>query len=572
MQSAGLLARRLVGHDVLLIGSMVILAGCGLIYEYLLAHYAGRILGAVETAIYAMIGIMIVAMGIGAFLARCIKCPFAGFAWLEVGIGLAGSCSVLLMAGMVGLSYTLPEWLQQIYGLHPSITTDGGFVSTLQTLAHYTPFVAGFILGAMIGMEIPLIARVREHIHGQHLMHNTGTIYGADYIGAGIGAAIWVAVCLHIPIMAAAVGTATINLIIGLVFLWRYQAEILRPARLWVTHAGLAVLLVVLGLNGNDWVLQLNYALFKDTPVYSKVTPYQHLTLTRRKIGQGLPSVLSLYINGRLQFSSSDENIYHSYLAYPALLASARHDEVLVIGGGDGMAVRDILRWNPRRVTLIDLDAGMIALFQGKDPDLSEAVRQTILNLNKNSLNDPRVSVILGDAFIEVEKLVSEGRRFDTVIVDLPDPSHPDLNKLYSDFFYARLKEILSGDGAMVVQSTSPYHAKKAFISIGKTVKSAGYLTEQYHTNVPTFGEWGWTIGTVRGLMASQRIAQAEKMPVADSWVSKEALEAAFIFAPSYFANTDRIEINHLGSHQVYRYHHEAWENADGVFFAQVKN
>jgi len=245
----------------------------------------------------------------------------------------------LVIAFCDGSLEECPEWLQQIYGLHPSITTDGGFISTLQTLAHYTPFIAGFILGAMIGMEIPLIARVREQIHGQHLMHNTGTIYGADYIGAGIGAAIWVAVWLHIPIMAAAVGTATINLIIGLVFLWRYQGEILRPTRLWVTHAGLAVLLVVLGLNGNDWVLQLNYALFKDTPVYSRVTPYQHLTLTQRKVGQGLPSVLSLYINGRLQFSSNDENIYHSYLVYPALLASARHDEVLVIGGGDGMAV-----------------------------------------------------------------------------------------------------------------------------------------------------------------------------------------------------------------------------------------
>jgi len=565
-------SRRLLGHDVLLVGSMLILAGCGLIYEYLLAHYAGRILGAVESTIYAMIGIMIVAMGIGAFLARWVKCPFTGFAWLEVGIGLLGGCSILIMAGMLALTYTLPVWLQQIYGLHPSITTDGGVIAALQNIAFYTPFVAGFILGAMIGMEIPLIARIREQVHGKHLAHNIGTIYGADYIGAGIGAAIWVGVCLNIPIMTAAIGTAAVNLVVGLIFLWRYQSDIIRPIRLWIVHAGLAIVLVVLALNGSGWVLQMNYTLFKDTPIYSKVTPYQHLTVTRRHVGQGLPSLLSLYINGRLQFSSSDENIYHSYLTYPALLSSARHDNVLVIGGGDGMAVRDILRWNPKRVTLIDLDEAMVSLFKGEDPDAPADVEQALLSMNQNAFNDPRVSIIIGDAFIEVEKLVSEGRHFDSIIVDLPDPSHPDLNKLYSDFFYARLKELLSGDGALAVQSTSPYHAKKAFVSIGKTMRAAGYLTEQYHTNVPTFGEWGWTIGTVRGMMPSQRMAQISELPVTNSWLSKAALEAAFIFAPSYFEGTENIEINRLGSHQVYQYHHEAWAKQNGVFFANMQN
>lgn len=565
-------SRRLLGHDVLLIGSMLVLAGCGLIYEYLLAHYAGRILGAVESTIYAMIGIMIVAMGIGAFLARWVKCPFTTFAWLEVSIGLLGGCSILIMAGMIALTYTLPVWLQQIYGLHPSITTDGGVIAALQNIAFYTPFVAGFILGAMIGMEIPLIARIRERVHDQHLAHNIGTIYGADYIGAGIGAAIWVGVCLNIPIMTAAVGTAAVNLVVGLIFLWRYQSKVVRPIRLWLAHAGLAIVLVVLALNGSGWVLQMNYTLFKDTPIYSKVTPYQHLTLTSRHVGQGLPSLLSLYINGRLQFSSSDENIYHSFLTYPALLSSARHDQVLVIGGGDGMAVRDILRWNPKRVTLIDLDEAMITLFKGEDSDAPSEVKQLLLRLNEDAFNDPRVSIIIGDAFIEVEKLVSEGRHFDTIIVDLPDPSHPDLNKLYSDFFYARLKELLSGDGAIAVQSTSPYHAKKAFVSIGKTMQAAGYLTEQYHTNVPTFGEWGWTIGTVIGLSPSQRIAQADTLPVANPWLSKAGIEAAFIFSPAYFEDIDSIKVNSLGSHQVYQYHHEAWAKQNGVFFAGKKN
>ena len=137
------------------------------------------------------------------------------------------------------------------------------------------------------------------------------------------------------------------------------------------------------------------------------------------------------------------------------------------------------------------------------------------------------MNVILGDAFIEVEKLVSRGEHYDTIIVDLPDPSHPDLSKLYSDFFYARLKELLSADGAIAIQSTSPYHARKAFISIGKTLRSAGFNTEQYHANVPSFGEWGWTIGTIRGRSASERIVEQRSMPVEDLWLSKDFMLAS---------------------------------------------
>jgi len=554
-------------HDIFLIASITILAGCGLIYEYLLAHYAGRIIGAVEGAIYAMIGIMIVAMGIGAFLAKWIKEPYAGFAWLEVGIGFLGGSAILLMAGMIGLSYTLPQWLQDVYGLHPSITMDGGIVSILQEAAYLTPFVFGFVLGVMIGMEIPLIARIREHVHGKHLSHNTGTIYGADYIGAGIGAAIWVYFCLRLPIMVAAISTASVNALVGLAFLYRYQSKLTSPFILWAIHGLLIIVLILLAIGGVRFTTHMNSTLFKDRVIYTKVTPYQHITLTKRPIGKGIPTLISLYLNGRLQFSSSDEAIYHSFLTYPAMLASARHDNILVIGGGDGLAVRDILRWDPKSVTVIDLDQAMINLFSGRDPDASEYVHKTLLNLNESSFLDNRVNVIVGDAFIEVEKLVTANIHYDTIIVDLPDPSHPDLNKLYSSFFYERLKTLLSGDGAIAIQSTSPYHAKKAFISIGKTLSNAGFNSQQYHANVPTFGEWGWTVGTKYGNNALQRIQDINVLPVDDPWISKSQLQAAFVFAPSFFKGTENVAVNHLGSHLIYHYHHEAWNKEGGIFY-----
>lgn len=555
-------------HDVTLIILMGVLAACGLIYEYLLSHYAGRIVGAVETTIFAMIGVMIVSMGIGSFYAKYIKCAFTGLATLEVTIGLLGSISVLIMAFIFSAAYALPTALQDIYGLDPAIVAHGGVVDALNSIAQSAPFVCGFVLGFMIGMEIPLIARIREQLHGEHLEHNMGTVYGADYIGAGIGAALWVLVCLKLPIMYAAIGTAAINLSAGVVFLWRYQSHIKMAALLWIGHGALALVLVVLSVSGQSWLQGMNNILFKDRVTYSLATPFQQLTVTERIVGQGLPSVTSLFINGRLQFSSSDEAIYHSMLTYPALLASARTDQVLVIGGGDGMAVRDILKWNPDKITLIDLDPGMVNLFSGRDSQASREVSERLLKLNKSAFSDKRVEFIYGDALLEVEKLISKGNIYDCIIVDLPDPNHPDLNNLYSDYFYAKLRELLSGDGAIAIQSGSAYHSQKAFISIGKTVSHAGLKVEQYHTNVPTFGEWGWTIAVKRGRLASHRIREVQSLPVQDRWISKEQMLAAFVFSPIFYDEAEDIKTNEMGSHVIYQYHSDGWKKERGIFYA----
>ena len=563
--------RGLLVQDVFLIVIMGTVAACGLIYEYLMAHYAGRVLGALEWTIYAMIGLMIVSMGVGAFLARWVRCPFQGFIWLELAIGVVGATAIVIISMSISLAFSLPTYLQEIYGLHPSITTDGGVVRSLSAMVKVIPFVAGAGLGLMIGMEIPLIARIREHLHGRHLENNVGTIYGADYIGAGVGAAVWVLVCLKLPIVVAALGTALVNTLVGVAFLINYRQQLSGRVKLWVAHGMLLVLIASLAVGGVAWMENMHSALFKDQVMYTKITPYQHLTITERLIGKGLPKVTSLYINGRLQFSSNDEVIYHSYLTYPPLLASARQEHILVIGGGDGLALREILRWEPKSVTLIDLDPDMVALFSGKDPLASEAINRNLTALNENAFNDDRVQVIFGDAFVEVENLVSAKRHFDAIIVDLPDPSHPDINKVYSVFFYARLKELLSGDGAIGIQSTSPYHTRDAFISIGLTLRAAGFTTEQYHANVPTFGEWGWTIGTPVGSSASLRIANAGPLVVPSRWLSKQQMLAAFVFSPYYFDQANAVKINVLGSHTLYQYHQSAWKQRDGVFFVDEK-
>ncbi|MFT7560951.1 MAG: spermidine synthase [Flavobacteriales bacterium] len=554
-------------HDIFLIGIMGVLAGCGLIYEYLMAHFAGRILGSVESTIFAMIGIMIVSMGMGSFYSRTIKCPFTGFAWIEVVIGLLGGLAVLIMAGVFAIAHTLPVMIREIYGIDTSISIDGGWIDTLKHIAEAVPFFIGFTLGFLVGMEIPLIARIREQLHEKHLVHNTGTIYGADYIGAGIGAAIWVLVCLKIPIMEAAVATAAVNTLMGFCFLYRYRKHINNTLGLWVIHGVLACILVILFYNGQQWMRGLNNTLFQDQVAYSKKTHFQYLTITERHLSARHPKVYSLYINGRLQFASNDEGIYHSMLTYPALLTSAKTNHVLVVGGGDGMAVRDILRWNPQSITLADLDGGMLALFKGEDTEAPKAISDKLLELNEGALLDERVTIIQGDAFKTVEQLVEDGKLYDTIIVDLPDPSHPDLNKLYSDYFYGKLKELLNGDGVVAIQSTSPFHAKKAFLSIGKTLAASGFNTEQYHTNVPSFGEWGWTIGTKMGGSVTRRLAELDSLPVANEFISMPVINASFVFHPAFYSEIDTIDVNIMGSHATYQYHLSGWETGKGVFF-----
>ena len=554
-------------HDTALIGAMGMVAACGLVYEYLMAHYAGRILGAVEPTLYAMIGLMIVAMGLGAFAAKWIASIFRGFAWLELGIAVLGGTSVLALSAAVALAYALPDWLRTVYDLDVSIALDGGVTANLATAARFLPFVTGFVVGFLIGMEIPLIARVREHVHARHLEHNLGTMYGADYIGAGIGAAIWVFVCLKMPIIFAAVGAATVNTGVGICFLVIYRRQLGPAPWLWIGHGLLAGLLVVLAMFGTQWMARLGDTLFNDRVVYHLQTPYQSVVVTKRHIATGTPDVVSLYINGRLQFASNDERIYHAYLTTPAMLAAYRRDHILVLGGGDGLAVRDLLRWDPVSVTLIDIDSQLLRLFRGEDDEAPDWLNRTLTDLNEAAFQDRRVQVVEGDAFVEVERLAASGNRYDIVVADLPDPSHPDLNRLYSDYFYARVRQLLSPDGAFVTQSTSPFHARDAFLSIGKTLGSAGFLAEQYHANIPSFGEWGWSIGTVTGKSPSTRIAESELAPMPDGWLDKAQIEAAFVFSNAVYRGADSVHINRLGSHVVYGYHQRAWQQHRGVFF-----
>jgi len=549
---------------------MAVLAGCGLIYEYLLSHYAGRVLGVMESTIYTMIGLMIVSMGLGAFAARKVQCAFNGFVYLELIIALLGASAILFIGALIAITQTLPHVIADMFALPPDMLPQGGIFNQLSFLAINSPYFFGLMLGFFIGMEIPLIARIREQIHGQHLANNLGTIYGADYIGAGLGAAIWVLFLLSIDISKAAALTASLNLIAGSFFILRYWHKLNWRKTFVSLHILLALIIFLMFNYGNQWLNQMNNLLYLDKVVHSQKTHYQQLTFTERNMGlsygSAQKSIINFYLNGRLQFSSLDEHIYHDYLVAPVLTGSARHDNILIIGGGDGLALRDVLKYNPKQVTLIDLDNELINIFQKPEQHLNGSLARKISDLNEDSLQDERVNILRSDAFLTINDLLKSGQMFDAIIVDLPDPSHPDLNKLYSVNFYARLKQLLSGDGLIAIQSTSPYHAKDSFISIGKTLAAADFIhVQQYHDNVPSFGEWGWTIAAKVGASPLARLSKLEQLPIQHTWLNLDMLKAAFIFPNDFYHNKKNIAINTLGSHTLYQLHQKAWQNQQGI-------
>ena len=561
--------------DTLLILTMAVLAGCGLIYEYLLSHYAGRVLGVMESTIYTMIGLMIVSMGLGAFAARKVKCAFNGFVYLELIIALLGASAILFVGALIAITQTLPHIIADMFALPPDMLPQGGIFNQLSFLAINSPYFFGVVLGFFIGMEIPLIARIREQIHGHHLANNLGTIYGADYIGAGIGAAIWVLFLLSIDISKAAALTASLNLVAGGFFILRYWHKLHWRKTFVSLHLVLALIIVLMFDYGNQWLNQMNSLLYLDKVVHVQKTRYQQLTFTERNMGlnssnaqsnSAQKSIINFYLNGRLQFSSIDEHIYHDYLVAPVLAGSARHDNILIIGGGDGLALRDVLKYNPKNVTLIDLDSELIDIFQTPEQHVNKNLARKISYLNKNSLQDERVTILRSDAFITINELLKSKQVFDAIIVDLPDPSHPDLNKLYTVNFYARLKQLLAGDGLIAIQSTSPYHAKDSFISIGKTLTAASFAhVQQYHDNVPSFGEWGWTIAAKMGASPLTRLNNLKKLPIEHTWLNLDILKAAFIFPNDFYKNKENIGINILGSHTLYQLHQKAWQDQQGI-------
>lgn len=550
--------------DSFIIFIMGAIAACGLVYEYAISHFAARVIGSMEIVIFSIISIMIVSMGVGAFLAQKIKDPFFAFSLLESIIAITAVIGIFVIAGGHTFAYSLPEILAEHYNISYDMAPKGGFISAIEMVMTSTSFIVAGILGVLIGMEIPLMARIREIIHAKHLEHNAGMIYGSDYVGAGVGAAWWVFFLITKDISYSIAVISSTNVISGFIFLFFFKPQIKRFKTL-ITIQVLSIFIITFGAtNIGSWQKYLEDSLYNHKLVYTANTDYQHIAVTKGINSDTREPFYNFFINGKTQFSQNDEAIYHSLLVTPAMLAADRNKDVLIIGGGDGLAARDVFKYNPDSITLLDLDPKIVDFF--KSPAFDEKgnqINKAMIKLNENAFNDKRMKFIFGDAFVNLQKLILQNKKYDVIIVDLPDPSHPDLNKMYSKAFYYRLNNVLNEGGTISIQSTSPYSAKKVFMSIKKTLEDSGFTyVEQLHRNVPSFGEWGWTVAKKGGEGVYDSIKYLPENSIKNGWLTKDLMLGSFAFGKNFYKDYDKIQVNNLGSGNMYEYYNTAWKNS----------
>ena len=501
-ESTGLAGAR---TGVLLIAVFTI-ATCGLIYELLAGTIASYLLGDSVTQFSTVIGVYLFSMGVGSYLSRYFQRDLiARFIEVEILVGLVGGLSspVLFFAfGEVGaFRVVLYAWVTAT--------------------------------GVLVGLEIPFLIRILKDEFPLHDL--VSRVLSLDYLGA-------LAASLVFPLwLVPQVGLMRSSFVFGglnvLVAVWTCHVFRRQHGRPRLTAQAWAVLgVLVLGAAySDDLVAWSERRLYDDPVVLSRSSPYQRLVLTRGNGG------VQLFLDGNLQFSSLDEYRYHEALVHPGLASVANPRRALVLGGGDGMAVREILKDDRvETVTLVDLDPLMTEIFRDHD---------ALAALNDYALRSPRVDVVNADAFVWVE---SDAARYDFIAVDFPDPRTYSLGKLYTTTFYRRLRERLRPGGVAALQSTSPLVSRHAFWCIVETVRAAGLHAVPYHAPVPTFGEWGY-------VLASHEPPPAPgAFPPGLRFLTPGIAETLFTFPADMDAVP--VEVNRLNNQILVQYHAAGWE------------
>lgn len=490
----------------LLLLSVFAIATCGLVYELIAGTLASYLLGDSVMQFSTVIGVYLFAMGVGSWMSRFITGNLiATFIRVEFMIALLGGCSAAILFLLFGWSASFRIPLYSIV----------------------------FLIGALVGLEIPLLLRVLEgRFAFKDLVSN---VFSFDYIGALLASLLFPLVLMpHLGLVRSAFLFGLINAGVGILALRMLRQEIPRRGGLWFMGCAVSVVLAV-GLFAGEQITRWGeYAAFPDPVIFTKSTPYQRIVLTASK------NELRLYLNSNLQFSTRDEYRYHEALVHPGLSRLPQAKRVLILGGGDGLAVREVLRY-PRveSIMLVDLDPEMTRLF---------STQEMLTRQNANALNSPRLRVENADAFIWLGKPRGP---YDFVIIDFPDPSNFSLGKLYTNTFYQRLRRSMSEDAALVVQSTSPYVARKSFWCVDATLRSCGFMTEPYHAMVPSFGEWGFILASVKPLNSPAVLPEGLR------FINEETLAQLPRFPPDM--SRVETETNHLSNQALVRYFEEEW-------------
>ncbi|MBD2758461.1 polyamine aminopropyltransferase [Yimella sp. cx-573] len=469
-------------------GAVFVCAACGLVYELALVALGSYLLGSTIAQASIVLSVMVFAMGVGALISKRLTSRAAvNFAVIELLLALLGGTSVVVL-------YAAFAWLSM-----------------------YQPMlvVLAFVLGLLIGAEIPLLMTLLQRIRAQDATSAVADLFAADYVGALLGGLAFPFVLLPwFGLLRGTLLVGAINAVVGVVVCAVvFRDELGRAARAGLASGLVAVLAVLggLGFYATQFELSAQQQIYRDPIALTKRSAYQDIVLTRSLDGQDV----RLFLNGDLQFSTLDEYRYHEALVTPAM--NGPRGRVLVLGGGDGLAAARILKYpGVQQVTLVDLDPAVVQLAR-TEPDF--------LRHNDDAMNDRRMKYIAADAFTWLR-----GQRdvFDVIVVDFPDPDDVATAKLYSTEIYGLMRRALAPGGRMVVQSGSPYFSPKAFWTIESTLKASGLTSVPYHVDVPSFGDWGFHLAQV-GTPPQLRVPADAP---AGKFIDEAVLQAARAFPP----------------------------------------
>lgn len=487
----------------------------GIVAEYMLSTLATYFLGDSVLQWTMIMSIMLFSMGLGSRISKSIQANL-----LEKFITIEFLLSLLVAFSSL-TSYTVS-----------AISAQTGVV------------IYGFsiLIGILIGMEIPLVIRLNHEF--QSLRVNISSVLENDYYGSLLGGLFFAFVGLpYLGLTYTPFVLGTVNFIVaaGLFALLWQSFERKKQIRVALFSGITGTLLLVGFFVAKPIILFGEQKKYKDKIVYSEQSKYQKIVITQWK------NDYWLFINGNEQLSSFDEEMYHEPLVHPVMSLAKTPYHVLVLGGGDGCAVREILKYpDVQNITLVDLDPAMTQL--GKTHPI-------LRGINQGSFDNPKVEVINTDGFVYMDKTA---QMYDVIIIDLPDPKTIELGRLYSYEFYRRCYQHLKKFGVIVTQAGSPYYAPKAFYSINKSLQKAGFATVPMHNQVLSLGEWGFVLGAknINAENLKKELLQLKFEKLETQWINTEAMQLITSFGKDFFkADTTNIEVNEIHNPVLYKYY-----------------
>jgi spermidine synthase len=433
-----------------LLFSILIVALCGIVYELIIGTVSSYLLGNSVYQFSLTIGFFMFAMGVGSWLSKFFDKEYIrNFVTIEIVIALVG-----------GISSTL------LFMAFP-------FARPLYELTMYTLIL---IIGALVGMEIPILTALLSQKN--EVRDSIANVLSLDYLGALIGSVAFPLLLLpSLGLVQSSFAIGLINILVATINVVIFRKHLKNFQNMLFACITILVMLFVFIVYGTHITRFAEKQLYFDQIVYSEQTKYQKLVVTR----SAATSDQRLYIDGHIQFSSRDEYRYHEYLVHPVLSIPGDVKNVLILGGGDGLALREILKHERvEQIHLVDIDPEMLRI-------ASEL--PMLRRLNQHSMASERLTTFAEDAFSFINK---PGLMYDRVIIDMPDPHNEAINKLYSREFYTMIQRRMVPDGVLVTQSSSPFFTRNVYWSIESTLAAVFDTTSSYQTSLPSFGIWGF--------------------------------------------------------------------------------